>query len=70
MNRRIARKILNNMIIVFTPLGGGGIISHTVPKHFGLYHKACETLKEKPYYDKVWWASIMARRIKKMNWHK
>lgn len=58
MRRRIARKILKRRLLVAQRYAWGDFVYY-MPVHYGLYHKACETLKQRPYNDKKSWLYSM-----------
>ena len=69
MNKRIARKILNRngdyWYWSYVRLCDGGLFGSLWIKNFGLYHKACNVLKRKPYYDKLWYKQHKEKEITK-----
>ena len=56
MNRRIAKKILNNQVWMQKP--NGGCIISLVPTNYGLYYRACKRMHIEPYYTKDQWLKI------------
>ncbi len=61
MNKRIARKVLNQDGFHWGWYKRGALIS-LAPIHSELYFRACKRLHEKPYYDRTWLAKIQRWR--------
>ena len=60
MKRRKALSVLNRDNTrywqwSYTRLAGGGYFGALWPRNYGLYRRACVTLKREPYYDKQWY---------------